>query len=213
MRLRRTQAYSEHITCKSLGGLLLSATYQTSPLLKSTKIPTDFSGTLISVCKSISSPFKLECMVWAWRHTMNYNLYWARKTYQFKRHNIMYSWAVFQSYSLKQCYCPSLIYSLRFSLYLQGKRFPRSHLKNIKHYKPQEHASEKSSAVSSINSRRSKLGLITYFQNAFLTAPVAWSIFRGKTTALKGDFNLCSYSLYFTAPQRLQILQAARSQD
>lgn len=58
-----------------------------------------------------------------------------------------------QSYSLKQCYCPKLKYSLRFSWYLQGKRFPRSHLKSIKHYKPQEHASEKSSTVSSINFR------------------------------------------------------------
>lgn len=54
---------------------------------------------------------------------------------------------------------------------------------------------------------------MTYFQSTFLTSPVAWSIFHGKTTALKSDFNLCSYSLYFTAPQRLQILQGPRLQD
>lgn len=71
----------------------------------------------------------------------------------------------------------------------------------------------KNPPVSSINSRRRKLALITYFQDTFLTAPVAWSIFHGKTAALKSDFNLCSYSLYFIAPQRLQILQAPRLQN
>lgn len=140
VHLRWTQAYSEHITCKCSGGPLLSATDQIFPLLKSMKIPTDFNGTWISICKSICPPFKLESMVWAWRHMINYNFYWARKTQQFKRNKTIYSWAVFQLYFLKQCYCPNLIYSFRFSLHLQGRRFPRSHLKSIKPYKPQEHA-------------------------------------------------------------------------
>lgn len=149
----------------------------------------DFNGTLISVCKSISTLFKLENMIWAFSKSscLSYDKWQIIISIEQETH---ISFKEITLYTAEMCsshtpWNSPVRYTFNFSLCLQGKRFPRSHLKNIKHYKPQVCASEKSSIVSSINSRRSNLALIAYFQNKFLTCSVAWSIFHGKTTAFK----------------------------
>lgn len=63
--------------------------------------------------------------------------------------------------------------------------FPTSLLNSIKNCKPQEHIFWNCSAASRTNSRRRQVSTDNTLPKYILTAQVTWSIFHGKTEALK----------------------------
>ena len=170
VHLRWTESYSEHDTWKCLGGFLLSAAYQTPPLLKSVKIPTDLHGIWISI--SIHQPVSPPLTQKTWFELEDTQ--WIMISVERERHSSLkvlkcYTYELRSSHiPWNGCCCPTLMYPFRFSLLSLRREVSQEPFKQYQTLQAIGTRVLKNSTVSrGTNSRRRQVSTDNTFENPF----------------------------------------------